>query len=417
MNLEEEIIARDLLADYSAPLKKIFERKHTVYLGIDPTADSMQLGNLAPILLMKRLGKAGHHLIFLIGGATSMIGDPREKGERQLINEHIVQARTIHYKKQLKTLLGSVPFRIVNNADWLSKLGLIDFLRGTGKYFTVNELVKHDTIRRRLETPNESISYTEFTYALLQGYDYLFLNEEYNCDLQIGGADQWTNILSGVELLRKKKNKEVFAFTLPLVTDASGKKFGKTEGNAIWLDSQKTSPLSFYQFWIQLSDDNLETYFKYYTFFSLSEIKKVLNEHRTKPHEREAQRALAKAVTEIVHGAQVATQIMAVSDVLFGTRSLEQLSKIECDMLRKNTQFVTLLKKDVANNYSLIDVLVKSNLATSKGDARRLITAKGIYVNGVPANDSNKNITSTDFTNAMILLRKGKREVRLLILK
>ncbi|HEC93933.1 MAG TPA: tyrosine--tRNA ligase [Candidatus Kaiserbacteria bacterium] len=417
MDIEKQLSERGLIADFSAPVKKIFECKRTVYLGIDPTADSMQLGNLAVILLMKRLGDAGHKLVFLLGGATGLIGDPREKGERPLIGADIVQTRTQLYEKQLKKLLGSISFRIVNNADWLSKLGLIDFLRDAGKYFTVNELVKRDTIRRRLETPNESISYTEFTYALLQGYDYLFLNEKYGCDLQIGGADQWTNILSGVELLRKKKSREVFAFTLPLVTDATGKKFGKTEGNAIWLDSQKTLPFSFYQFWMQLPDDNLETYFKYFTFLTLVEIKNILNDHKIKPSERVAQKALANAVTEIVHGKEVATQSATVSDALFGKRSLEQLSKTECEMLRKNTHFVTLSKKDIASVYTLADALVKSGLATSKGDARRLITAKGIYVNDTQADDINQNITMDDFTNAMILLRKGKHEVRLLILK
>ncbi len=417
MDIEKEFSDRMLIANSSAPLNKIFERKRTVYIGIDPTADSMQLGNLAVILFMKRLGKAGHHLVFLIGGATSMIGDPREKGERQLIDEHVMPDRITSYKKQLKILLGSVPFRIVNNADWLSKLKLISFLRDVGKYFTVNDLVKRDTIRRRLETPNESISYTEFTYALLQGYDYLFLNEKYSCDLQVGGADQWTNILSGVELLRKKNNKEVFAITIPLVTDATGKKFGKTEGNAVWLDPRKTSPFSFYQFWIQLPDNNLEIYFKYYTFLSLSEITTILDEHNTKPQERRAQKILARTITEIVHGSEIATQSAAVSSALFGKCSIEQLSKGEREMLRKNIPLTILSNKDVTDGYPLADTLIKSELATSKSDARRLITSKGIYINGISIDDIGQSIFKKDFTDNIAILRKGKHEVRLLILK
>ncbi len=417
MDIEKELSERGLVADSSAPLKKIFEHKRVVYMGIDPTADSMQLGNLVPILLMKRLGNAGHKLVFLVGGATGLIGDPREKGERPLITGDNIPKRVKLYKKQLKTLLGSVPFHIVNNADWLLRVGLIDFLRDTGKYFTVNELIKRDIIRRRLETPNESISYTEFTYALLQGYDYVFLNKKYGCDLQIGGADQWTNILSGVELLRKKDNKQVFAFTIPLVTDATGKKFGKTEGNAIWLDSRKTSPLSFYQFWMQLPDDNLEIYFKYFTFLSIAEIEATLREHKTKSSERGAQKVMAKAVTEIVHGKVAAARSAAATDALFGKRPLGQLSKAERDVLRNDAFSVILPKKDVVRGYSLTDALIKSDLATSKGDARRLISSKGIYVNGTQTDDEKQQITIADFTDNMALLQKGKHEVRLLILK
>ncbi len=428
MNIEKELSERGLIADHSAPLEKIFKHKRTVYIGIDPTADSMQVGNLAAILLMKRLGSAGHTLIFLVGGATGLIGDPREKGERPLMDKHIVQTRVKIYKKQIKSVLGDVPFRIVNNADWLMRVHLIDFLRDIGKHFTVNELIKRDTIRRRLETENESISYTEFTYALLQGYDYLFLNDKYNCDLQIGGADQWTNILSGVELVRRKNHKEVFAFTIPLVVDAIGKKFGKTEGNAVWLSAEKTSPLSFYQFWLQLSDDSIEKYFYYYTFFSCKEITAILAKHQENEQERYAQKKLAVAATEIVHGGEAAALCAAASDVLFSERPLDQLLKTQqitavatgtaSIALRKITGTASIvLPKTDNSHHLLIDVLVTSGFATSKSDARRLINAGGIYLNGTQITDEKRNVIASDFTEKIAVIKKGKHDIRLIILK
>lgn len=417
IDIVKELSERGLIADHSAPLKKIFEQKRTVYIGIDPTADSMQVGNLATLLLMKRLGNAGHTLIFLVGGATGLIGDPREKGERPIMDKHVVQARVKIYEKQIKSILGDVPFRMVNNADWLTRVHLIDFIRDIGKHFTVNELIKRDTIRRRLEAENESISYTEFTYSLLQGYDYFFLNEKYNCDVQIGGADQWTNILSGVELLRRKKGKEVFAFTMPLVTDALGKKFGKTEGNAVWLSAEKTSPLSFYQFWLQLPDDSIEQHLYYYTFLSQVDIIAILAEHKINKQKRFAQKKLAMAVTEIVHGGVAAARSAAATDVLFSGRPPSQLSKTQRALLLKDVPSITLREGDNKIGHLLVDVLVTSKLATSKSDARRLINAGGIYLNGIKITDNKRNITTSDFTEKMTVIKKGKHDVRLLILK
>jgi len=246
--LVENLKARGLVDHSSAELDIILGTKRTAYIGVDPTADSMHIGHLAWILLMRRLGETGHNLIFLVGGGTGAIGDPKEKGERVLLDEKTVAKNTRAINKQLKSILGRTRFTLVDNADWLDKLKLIPFLRDVGKHFTVNDLVKRDVIRRRLDTADESISYTEFTYALLQGYDYLILNKKYGADLQVGASDQWTNIFSGVDLIRKKEGKQVYAFTIPLVTDANGKKFGKSEGNAVWLDGTKTSPFQFYHF-------------------------------------------------------------------------------------------------------------------------------------------------------------------------
>ncbi|HCR52324.1 TPA: tyrosine--tRNA ligase, partial [Candidatus Kaiserbacteria bacterium] len=250
MTLAEELKARGLIEHSSTAPEKIFSVPRVAYNGFDPSADSLQIGNLASILTMKRLGEAGHTLIFLVGGGTGQIGDPKEKGERPMQDERTVAANTRAIKTQIKRILGSVPFKIVDNADWLSKVKLLPFLREVGKFFTVNDLIKRDLVRKRIETPDESISYAEFSYTLLQGFDYLVLHEKYGCDLQFGASDQWTNILSGVDLIHKKLGKDVYAFTMPLITDATGKKFGKSEGNAVWLDAKKTSPFSFYQFWI-----------------------------------------------------------------------------------------------------------------------------------------------------------------------
>ena len=302
MDIVQDLKERGLIEHASGEISVILAKPRTVYLGIDPTADSLHVGHLVPILLMKRLAEAGAKLIFIVGGGTGMIGDPRLSGERPLLDEKTIRANTRALKRQLKGVLHRISFRMVDNADWLLKVRLIAFLRDIGKYFTVNDLVKRDIIAKRLATPDESISYTEFTYSLLQAYDYLILNEKYNCDLQIGASDQWTNILSGVDLIRKRTGKEVYALTVPLITDSSGKKFGKSEGNAVWLDPKKTSPFAFYQFWMNLPDEGIEKYLKVYTFLPLPKIETLVKKHRQKPADREAQETLARLVTEIVHG-------------------------------------------------------------------------------------------------------------------
>ena len=299
MTLAEELKARGLADMTSAPLEEILGKKRTAYLGVDPSSDSMQAGNLVVVLLMKRLADQGHKIVLLVGGGTGMIGDPRESGERTLADRKTIDRNKKAIRAQMQRIIGA-KVALVDNADWLLKVPLVDFLRDIGKHFTVNELVKRDIIRRRLETPDESISYTEFAYSLLQGYDYLVLNQKRGVDLQIGASDQWTNILSGVELIRRKLGKEAFALTCPLVTDANGKKFGKSEGNAVWLDGAKTSPFAFYQFWLNQPDEMVEKYLKMYSFKDLEEIERILSAIGDLGEAREAApaRRTAKASTK-----------------------------------------------------------------------------------------------------------------------
>lgn len=417
MTLVEELKARGLIEHSSAAPEQILSMPRTVYLGVDPTADSMQIGNLAVILFMKRLGDAGNRLIFLVGGGTGMIGDPKEKGERSMLDEKTLDVNTQALKTQLKKLLGSTSFKMVDNADWLSKVKLLPFLRDIGKHFTVNDLVKREIIKKRLDTPEESISYTEFTYALLQGFDYLTLHEEYGVDLQIGGSDQWTNILSGVDLIRKRLGKQVYAIGMPLVTDSTGKKFGKSEGNAVWLDPKKTSPFSFYQFWINLPDESIENYLKVYTFLPLIEIDALMELHRRNPGERQAQETLARLVTEIVHGPAATAQAAAATDALFGDTPFSELSNEALAVALAEVPSVTLSKQEIEGGAPFADVLVAGNLATSKSDARRLIEGKGITLGGMTIENPDQKLFAGDFSDGHALIRKGKRGILLLILK
>lgn len=417
MTFAEELKARGLVEHASAEPKKIFEKPRTVYLGIDPTADSMQIGNLAVVLLMKRLADAGNSLVFLVGGATGQIGDPKEKGERSLLDEKTIAKNTKALKAQLKAILGRTPFKLVDNADWLTKVKLVPFLRDIGKHFTVNDLVKRDLIKKRLETPDESISYTEFTYSLLQGYDYLTLHQKYGVDLQVGASDQWTNILSGVDLIHKKLGEDVYAFTCPLVTDSAGKKFGKSEGNAVWLDSEKTSPFTFYQFWKNLPDAKVEDYLKIYTFLPLNEIAALMELHRRDPGQRQAQETLARLVTEIVHGPAATAQAAAATDALFGGTPFAELSREAKQVALAEAPSITLTKKQLEEGYPLAEALATTGLASSKSDARRLIEGKAVSLSGQPIENADQKIYPGDLADGYALVRKGKQGVAILVLK
>ena len=417
MTLAEELKARGLIEHSSTEPEKILSAPRTVYLGIDPTADSLHVGHLVPVLLMKRLGDAGNKLIFLVGGGTGMIGDPKEKGERPMLDEKAVAANTRALKVQLKNVLGNASFKMVDNADWLMSVKLVPFLRDVGKYFTVNDLIKRDIIKKRLDTPDESISYTEFTYALLQGFDYFTLYQKYGCDLQVGATDQWTNILSGVDLIHKKLGKDVYAFTVPLTTDSTGKKFGKSEGNAIWLDPKKTPPFQFYQFWMNLPDAGIENHLKVYTFLSLPEITMLMDLHHRNPAERQAQETLARLVTEIVHGAAATAQAAAATDALFGDTPFDQLSLEAREVALAEAPSVKLSKKELENGSSFAEALVAGGLASSKSDARRLIEGKGITLSGQTIENPDQKIFLGDLSSGYALVRKGKQGVLVLVLK
>lgn len=414
MNLADDLKARGLVEHSSADASLILEKPRTAYLGIDPTADSLHVGHLVPILLMKRLGAASHKLIFIVGGGTGMIGDPKEKGERPLLDERTIAANTKALQRQLKAVLGRLSFRMVDNADWLMKVRLVPFLRDIGKHFTVNDLVKRDLIKKRLDDPNESISYTEFTYSLLQAYDFLMLNEKYGCDLQIGASDQWTNILSGVDLIRKKSGKDAYALTVPLITDSTGKKFGKSEGNAIWLDPKKTSPFKFYQFWINLPDDGIEKYLQVYTFLPTEEVAAIMERHRANPGEREAQEVLASQVTSLVHGPAAAAEAAAATDALFGGRPFSELSREEMQVVLAEAPVYPIKKSDLAEGYPLAAAVAEGGLAPSKSEARRLIEARGITINGFPVPNPDQKLFMHDLPGGVALLRKGKRSVLIL---
>jgi len=388
-----------------------------VYIGTDPTADSLHVGHLAWVVFMKRLGDAGHKLMFLVGGGTGQIGDPKEKGERPMLTEKVVAENTRALKNQLKGILGRTSFTMVDNADWLMGTKLIPFLRDVGKYFTVNDLIKREIIKKRLDDPNESISYTEFTYALLQGFDYYTLNQKYGVDLQLGGSDQWTNILSGVDLIHKRLGKQVYALGMPLITDSTGKKFGKSEGNAVWLDPKKTTPFRFYQFWINLPDAGIEKYLKAYTFLPLNEIDALVELHKRNPGERQAQETLARLVTEIVHGPAATAQAAAATDALFGDTPFHQLSREALQVALAEAPSVMLSKRDVADGSSLAEALVAGGLATSKSDARRLIEGKGISLSGQAITDPDLKLYPGDLAHNYALVRKGKQGVLVLVLK
>lgn len=372
MDLIQELTERGQIEQTSADIGTILGEPRTVYIGTDPTADSLHVGHLAWVMLLKRLAAAGHKVILLVGGGTGMIGDPKEKGERSLLAEEVIDRNAAALSAQLTGLLGGrADFSMVNNAEWLREVKLLDFLRDIGKHFTVNDLIKRDLIKRRLETPDESISYTEFTYALLQAYDFMELHRRYGCDLQVGGSDQWTNILSGVDLIRKKEGKEVYAFALPLTTDASGRKFGKSEGNAVWLDPEKTSPFQFYQFWLNVEDEKAVDYLKIYTSLPLEEIEGIEKEFNQDRSGRLAQKRLAEEVTRFVHGDDVELEA-----AVYKARASERI----------------------------IDVLVASGLASSKREAREFVES------GAVTQDGEKIVDATAAAQSGVLQR-GKRKM------
>ena len=407
--LQTELEERGLIAQTGGgELADILAKKRTMYGGVDPTADSMHMGNLVPIILMRHLSNAGHTPFLLVGGGTGMIGDPKESGERSLLDDKTLKRNIAAIKGQLEGMLEIKSLTVVNNADWLKKVKLIDFLRDIGKHFTVNQLIKRDVIKRRLETDEDSISYTEFSYTLLQGYDYLHLHENHQVDLQLGGSDQWSNIISGVDLIRRKHSTSAYALTTPIVTDkTTGKKFGKSEGNAVWLDAKKTSPLAFYQFWLNTADANVEQYLKIFSFSTLKKIASVVEKHEAEPHKRVAQKQLAKDVTTFVHGAEVAKAVQKVSELLYGGKKISSLTDIEKQLIISETKSVSQSKTQVQKGLDIVDALVSLELVNSKSEARRLLLAQAVKIanKAVPLEYI---ITEKDYKDGLLLIKKGK---------
>lgn len=409
MKLSEELQARGFINQFSGEsLGKILDgEKRTFYLGADPSADSLTIGNLVVYMLVRHISDAGHTPILLFGGGTGLLGDPKETSERAMSDSDEVARRADKLRTQAERFIGT-EVTTVNNADWLTKLNLIDFMRDIGKHFTINQMIKKEIVARRLRDESP-ISYAEFAYAPLQGYDFMHLYKKYNCTLQIGGSDQWGNIMSGVELTRKKEGVEVFAISAPLITDSNGVKFGKSEGNAVWLDAQMTSPYSFYQFWLNVADEDVVERLKIFTLLSLDEIAELEQAVQDAPQERRAQKTLAYEVTKFVHSDEAAKGAQSVSEVLFGGKEIDELNDDEVAILKAEAPTM-----QVNSGVKLIDVLVTSKLVSSKTEARKMVESGAVSISGVKMLDMDFDIAEGDFVNGIALLRKGKKQLMVL---
>lgn len=400
MKLYDELVWRGLIKDISSPelIDKLNNGKLSFYIGTDPTADSLHVGHLSSFLISKRLKEAGHRPILLIGGATGLIGDPRPTTERSMISKETVEKNILGLRNQVEKLFG---FEVVNNYDWTKNINVLDFLRDYGKYFNVNYMLDKDIIRRRLDT---GITYTEFSYMLLQSLDFKWLHENMGVDLQCAGSDQWGNITSGIDLIRKSTGDVVYGFTMPLVTDSMGNKFGKSEGNALWLDKNKTSSYKLYQFFTNVEDSMVISYLKIYTFLSKEEIEKLEISNNEHPELREAHKALAREVITFLHGKEEFEKAQRMAESLFQNK-FNDLTKEEIKELFSGNEI-----KAVPVNTNILDLLISIGTATSKREAREFITGNAISINGNKTNDVNLNITDNDFIdNAYIIVKRGKK--------
>ena len=386
--------------------------RRTVYCGFDPTAPSLQLGNLMPIMLLRHFQLAGHKPIVLMGGGTGLIGDPSGKrSERPLLSKEQIREHLQRQRDQMARLLdfdGPAQALVLNNADWLVKQSLVDFLRDVGKHFSVNIMLQKESVKARLDT---GISYTEFSYMLLQAYDFLHLFRERHCTIQVGGSDQWGNITAGIDLIRRVEGGEAHGLVAPLVTMASGAKFGKTEAGAIYLDPTLTSPYKFYQFWYNVDDRDVESYLKLFTLLPRPDIEAQMKTHRKDPSRREAQGKLATQITKMVHGEEAMSNATGVSAILFSDFDPHNVKASVFDEMAKEIPTASVS----ANNLGLVDALVKAGLAKSKSEARRQIEQGGVYVNQQRVKDVDRKLDRSDWlAGGNLLLRKGKKDYGLL---
>ena len=420
MNLYDEIEWRGMLYEATPDLREVLAKeKVTAYIGFDPSAPSLHVGSLLPIMSLARLQRFGHMPIAIAGGGTGLIGDPSGKTkERMLLTREQVEENLVGIKEQLSHFLDfnakQNPAHIVNNADWLGPITMMEFLRDVGKHFTVNSLLGKEAISRRLES-DDGISFTEFSYPLLQAYDYLVLHDRYNCTLQMGGSDQWGNILAGVDLIRRVRGAKAHALVFPLVTTTAGVKFGKTEAGAVWLDAKLTSPYRFYQFWLNTDDRDVIVYLKFFTWLSKEEIDALEDRVEIAAEKREAQRRLAREVTTMLHGETELEKAVRASEVLFGKEisglTVDQILDIFADV--PSTE---ITKSQIqTDGFTLGDALVLAGLAPSKGEAKRLVQGGGVAVNNVRADDARKSISVSDFIEGQVLvLRKGAKHYHLI---
>lgn len=401
MTLFEDLKWRGLIKDISSPEleKKLNEEKLTFYIGTDPTADSMHIGHFSSFLIATRLAKYGHKPILLVGGATGLIGDPKPSKERQMITKEMVFKNVSGLTKQAKDIFG---FEVVNNYDWIKDISVLDFLRDYGKYINVNYMLNKDIISRRLDS---GITFCEFAYTLLQGLDFVHLNKTKGVTLQVAGSDQWGNITTGIELARKKDDIELFGMTMPLVLDSNGVKFGKTEGNALWLDKEKTSSYELYQYLINADDACVIDYLKKLTFLTKEEIEQIQKEHVKTPEKRIAQKTLAREVITFLHGNEEFDKALKISEALFNG-DIKKLSK---DEIKVGFKSVPSFK--IEENISLIDMLIQNGICQSKREAREFLSAGSISINGDKVSDENliinKNIA---IGGEIIVIKRGKKK-------
>jgi tyrosyl-tRNA synthetase len=417
VSILEELTWRGLVADCTdtAELTKKIAAPITLYCGFDPTADSLHVGNLVPLLALRRFQLLGHHPIAVAGGATGSIGDPSGKtAERQLLTREILDHNIASVKVQLAKLLDfetkQNPARLVDNASWTAGISFLDFLRDIGKHFSVNQMVAKESVRSRMEDREVGISYTEFSYMLLQAFDFMVLCRDHNCELQIGGSDQWGNITAGIELTRKKTGHHVFGLTLPLITNTDGSKFGKTAAGAIWLDAKRTSVYKFYQFWINTADADVIRYLKYFTFMPAEEIAALELKHNANPGAREAHKALAKAATDLIHGGDATSEAIRASEILFGGELAGVSEMTFNDIVGEvPTKEIDPARLDGAG-VPLSELLVLAGLCPSKGQARKDIEGGGVNINNVREASAARAVTNSDLLfSKHILLRKGKK--------
>ncbi len=388
------------------------------YIGFDPTSDSLHIGSLVPILLLVHLQKAGHKPFALVGGATGMVGDPSGKSEeRNLLSEEILQHNQAGVKKQLEKFLDFDAAKVnkaemVNNYDWFKQISFLDFIRDVGKHITVNYMMSKDSVKKRLEG-DTGMSFTEFTYQLVQGYDFYWLNQHKNCKLQMGGSDQWGNIVTGTELIRKKAGGEAFAFTCPLLTKADGGKFGKTEKGNIWLDPEKTSPYQFYQFWLNASDEDATKWIKIFTLLPPAQIEQLIAEHGAAPHTRILQKKLAEEITCFVHSRSDYAFAVKAAEILFGNGATEILSELNEQQLlqvMEGVPTVEIAKTLLNEGYDLVSLLADTAIAPSKGEAKKLLQNNGISINKVKLAADKTAVFTTDLLqHKYLLVQKGKK--------
>ena len=412
MHIFDELKERGLIfqtTDEEALRQELEEGQVSYYTGYDPTADSLHLGHLVAILTSRRLQLAGHKPYALVGGATGLIGDPSFKdAERSLQTKETVEGWVKSIQGQLSGLLdfenGQNKAEMVNNYDWFSDISFIDFLRDIGKYFTVNYMMSKESVKKRIET---GISYTEFAYQIMQGYDFFILNQKHGVTLQIGGSDQWGNMTAGTELLRRKADKTGHVITVPLITDASGKKFGKSEGNAVWLNADKTSPYEMYQFWMNVMDDDAVRFLKIFTFLSLDEIEEIRKQFEAAPHERLAQKILAREVVTLVHGEKAYQEALNITEQLFAG-NIKNLSVKE---LKQGLRGVPNYQVQAEDNLNIVDLLVTAGVVNSKRQAREDVQNGAIYVNGDRIQGLDYTLSDADkLENELTVIRRGKKK-------